>query len=135
MCLRRGRLPGSSIWGVTVLFMSSYLGYDNLAEPLTNSANRPRDGEKRSPVTATGARTWAAMADKETNGEKENARNAGQVGSCGNGCAVNKLRGKHCRERVWLPKSNKGYFAAWRHWQTLANLLILSKVLELAMPA
>jgi hypothetical protein len=84
--------------GVTCFFMSSDLGSDNPAEPITNSANRPGDGEKRPPVTATGARTWAAMADAETNGEKENARNAGQVGSCGNGCAVNKLRGKRCRD-------------------------------------
>jgi hypothetical protein len=67
-------------------------------EPLTNSWNRAGDVEKRPPVTAMGVRTWLAMADAETNGERENARNAGQLGTCGTGCAVNKLRGKRCRK-------------------------------------
>jgi len=98
---RRGVLPRS----LTITpreFETSDLGSDNLAEPLTNSANRPGDGEKRPPVTATGAHIWPAMADAETNGERRNARNVGQLGTCGNGCAVNKLRGKRFGERNWL---------------------------------
>ena len=79
-------------------FGTSGLGSDNLAEPLTNSANRPGDGEKRPPVTATGAHIWPAKADAETNGERENARNAGQLGAWGSGYAVNKQRGRRCRE-------------------------------------
>jgi hypothetical protein len=42
------------------------------------------------------------MKNAETNGETENARNVGQLRTSGNGHAVNKLRGKRCRERVWL---------------------------------
>jgi len=53
-------------------------------------------------VTATGAHVWPAMANAETNGETENARNVGQLGTCGNGYAVNKLRGNRCREGIWL---------------------------------
>ena len=83
-------------------FETSYLGSDNLAEPLINSANQPGDLGKRPPVTATGARIWPARTDAETNGEREKARNDGQEGTCGNGCAVNKLRGKRCREWNWL---------------------------------
>ena len=61
-------------------FETSDLGSDNLAEPLTNSANQPGDGEKRPPVTAAGAHIWPARANTETNGERENARNADQLG-------------------------------------------------------
>jgi hypothetical protein len=57
-------------------------------------------------VTAAGARIWTAMADAETNGEREKARKAGQLGTCGSGCAVNKLRGKRCGQRNWLPERN-----------------------------
>ena len=38
------------------------------------------------------------MANAETSGETENARNVGQLGTCGNGHAVNKLRGTRCGE-------------------------------------
>ncbi len=93
---------------------TSDLGSDNLAEPLTNSANRPGDGEKRLPVAAAGAHIWPAMADAETHGETENARNVGQMGTCGNGCAVNKLRGKRCREGNWLPERNRVTEWVWR---------------------
>ena len=44
------------------------------------------------------------MANAEANGETENARNVGQLGTCGNGYAVNKLRGKRCKDKNWLPK-------------------------------
>ena len=60
------------------------------------------DGENGPAVTATGAHIWTAMANAETNGDTENARNHGQLGSWGNGYAVNKLRGKRCREWIWL---------------------------------
>ena len=35
--------------------------------------------EESWPVTATGAHIWPAMANAETNGETENARNVGQL--------------------------------------------------------
>jgi len=82
---------------------SSGLGSDNLSQPLTNSGNRPGDVEKRPPVTAARAHGWPAMANRETNEETQNAPNVGQLGTCGSGCAFNKLRGKRCGERVWLP--------------------------------
>ena len=72
------------------------------SQPLTHSWFPPGDGEKRPPVTAADAHIWPAMASAETNGETENARNVGQLGSWRNGYAVNKLRGKRCREWVWL---------------------------------
>ena len=51
---------------------------------------------------------WPAVANVETNGETENARNVGQLGTCGSGYAVDKPRGKRCGERFWLRKSNAG---------------------------
>jgi len=54
-------------------------------------------------VTAAGAHIWPARADAETNGESENPRNAGQLGTCGSGYTVNKLRGNGCEEGNWLP--------------------------------
>ncbi len=74
--------------------------------PLTDSWFPGGDGENGLPVTATDAHTWPTMANAETNGETENARNVGQLGTWGNGCAVNKLRGKRCRGRIWLPERN-----------------------------
>jgi hypothetical protein len=71
-------------------------------QPLTHSWFPAGDGEKRPPVTATGADFWPAMSNAETNGETQNARNHGQYGTRGRSAAVNKLRGKHCREGVWL---------------------------------
>ena len=89
-------------------FKTSGLGSDNLSEALTNSANQPGDVEKWPPAPVAGAQSWRPKPSVETNGETETARNVGQLGTCGNGYAVNKLRGKHWRERKWLPKSNKG---------------------------
>jgi hypothetical protein len=43
-------------------------------------------------VTALGAHVWPTMANAETNGEKENPRNPGQMGTCGSAFAVNELR-------------------------------------------
>jgi hypothetical protein len=54
--------------------------------------------EKRPPVTTACAHIWSTMANAETNGETESARNHGQMGTCENGYTVNKLRGKRCRE-------------------------------------
>ena len=84
------------------MWRASSLGSDNPPTPLINSINPPGDGEKRPPVTAAGTHIWPAKADAETNGETENARNVGQFGTWGNGDAVNRLRGKRCREKVWL---------------------------------
>jgi hypothetical protein len=66
-----------------------------------------RDGEKRPTVNAAGAQRWPANADPKRNGETENARNVGQLGTCGRSDAVNKLRGKRCEVRVWLPERNR----------------------------
>ena len=79
---------------------TSGLSSDKDGQPLTYSWFPGGDGEKRSPVTATGAHIWPAMANAETNGETDNARNVGQMGTRGNGYAVNKLRGKHWGEFV-----------------------------------
>jgi len=78
-------------------------------QPLTNSWFPGGDGEKGPPVTATGAHIWPAMANAETNGETENARNVGQMGSCGWRGGVNELRVNRCGERFWLK------FALTRH--------------------
>ena len=75
-------------------------------QPLTDSWFPGGDGENGPPVTATGAHIWPAMENAETNGETGTARNVGQLGTCRNGYAVNKLRGKRCREWVWLPERN-----------------------------
>ena len=80
----------------------SGLRLDIFGQPLTHSWFPGGDGEKGPPVTAAGAHIWPTMANAETNGETENARNVGQLGTCGNGYAVNKLRGKRCEERIWL---------------------------------
>jgi hypothetical protein len=85
-------------------FELSGLRLDMFGQPLTNSLFPGGDGEKRPPVTATGARTWPARPDAETNGETGNARNHGQYGTCRRSAAVNELREKRCRERGWLPK-------------------------------
>jgi hypothetical protein len=61
-------------------------------QPLTHSWFPGGDGEKPPPVTAKRAYIWPAMANAETNGETENARNVGQLGTCGEGHGVNKLR-------------------------------------------
>jgi hypothetical protein len=74
------------------------LRLDRIAQPLTHSWFPGGDGEKRLPVAAAGAHIWRTMANAETNGETENARNVGQLGTCGNGYAVNKPRGKRCKE-------------------------------------
>ena len=42
------------------------------------------------------------MEDAETNGETENARNVGQLGTCEYGYPVNKLRGNRWKEMIWL---------------------------------
>jgi hypothetical protein len=73
-------------------------------QPLTDSWFPGRDGEKRPPVTAAGAHTWPAMANAETNRDTQNARNVGQMESCGSVCAVNRLRGNRREEKIWLPK-------------------------------
>jgi predicted transport protein len=39
---------------------------------------------------------------RETSGEAQNARNVGQLGTWGNGDAVNKLRGNRREEGNWL---------------------------------
>jgi hypothetical protein len=44
-------------------------------------------------VTAAGAHIWRTMANAETTRETENARNIGQLRTCGRAYAVNKLRG------------------------------------------
>src|ERR1039457_3138279 len=83
-------------------FELSGLRLDSFGQPLTNSYNRQvRRGEKAS-GDAAGVQSWATMKNAETKGERENARNHGQSRACGNGYAVNKLRGKRCREWVWL---------------------------------
>jgi hypothetical protein len=46
-------------------------------QALTHSWFPVGDGEKGPPATATGAHIWPAMANVETNGETENARNVG----------------------------------------------------------
>jgi len=74
-------------WG----FGSSGLRLDTISPPLTHSWFPPGDGEKRRPVTTVGACTWPTMANAETNGETDDARNHGQMWACGNGYAVNKL--------------------------------------------
>jgi len=65
-------------------------------------------------VTATGARTWRTKPNAETNGKRENARNVGQLGTCRSGCAVNKLRGKRCREKNWLRETDAFPEPSWR---------------------
>ena len=85
-------------------FELSGLRLDMFGQPLTDSWFPGGDVEKRPPVTAAGAHVWPAMANAETNGETENARNVGQLGTWGNGDAVNKLPGKRCEGRNWLPE-------------------------------
>ena len=80
--------------------------------------NRPGDGEKRPPVSGAGAHIWPAKPNVETNGETEDARNVGQLGTWGSGYGVNKQRGNRCGEVISFPKPNKGYFPAQRHRQT-----------------
>ena len=79
-------------------FELSGLRLDIFGQPLTNSYNRQaRRGETAS-GDAAGVQSWPTMKNGETNGETENARNVGQLRTCGNGYAVNKLRGNRCRE-------------------------------------
>ena len=73
------------------------------SQPLTRSWFPCGDGEKRPPVTTASAHICPAMANAETNGETENARNVGQLGIGGNDCTVNELPGKWCRVGNWLP--------------------------------
>jgi hypothetical protein len=55
-------------------------------------------------VTAAGAQTWAARPNVETNGERGNARDVGQMGTCGQGYGVNKPRGTFAG-RVLAPQA------------------------------
>ena len=71
-------------------------------QPLTHSWFPGGDGENGPPVTATGAHIWPTMANAETNGETENARNHGQMGTCGWRGEVNELRVNRCGEGIWL---------------------------------
>ena len=71
-------------------------------QPLTHSCFPGGDGEKGSPVTATGAHIWSAMANAETNGEAETARNQGQMGTYGWRGEVNELRANRRGEGNWL---------------------------------
>ena len=71
-------------------------------QPLTDSWFPGGDGENGLPVTATGAHIWPTMANAETNGETENARNHGQTGTCGWRGEVNELRVNRCGEGIWL---------------------------------
>ena len=73
-------------------------------QPLTNSCFPGGDGEKGPPVTAAGAHTWPTMQNAETNGETENARNHGQMGTCGWRGGVNELRLNRCGEWNWVLK-------------------------------
>ena len=73
-------------------------------QPLTNSDNRGRRPGETPLGDFACSPVWPAMANAEANGETENARNVGQLGTCGNGYAVNKLRGKRCKDKNWLPK-------------------------------
>jgi hypothetical protein len=73
---------------------------------LTNSDNRGwRRGE-----TGCGRRVAVSIdapsRNRETNRETENARNVGQMGSCGSAYAVNKLRGNRREEGNWLPEGH-----------------------------
>jgi transposase len=71
-------------------------------QPLTNFDNRRvRRGEPGCGGRLAG-NLGAPGRKRETNGEPENARNAGQIGTCGWSDAVNKLRGNRCREKSWL---------------------------------
>jgi hypothetical protein len=60
-------MPAGPLW-----FEWFSLGIDNPPRQLTEFSFRFGDGEKGPPVTATGADTWPAMANAETNGETEN---------------------------------------------------------------
>ena len=81
---------------------------DMFGRLLTNSDNRRvRRGETGWEGRVAGS-LGAPGRKRETNGETENARNVGQLGTCGNGYAVNRPRGKRCGERFWLRKSNAG---------------------------
>jgi hypothetical protein len=83
-------------------FELSGLGSDMFGQPLTNAWFPGGDGENGPPVTATGAHIWPTMANAETNGDTGSGRNHGQYGTCRPREGVNKLRGKHCREWIWL---------------------------------
>jgi len=86
---------------------------DTFGQPLTNSCFPAGDGEKRPPVIATDAHIWPAMANTETNGETENPRNVGQLGTwekamqstnCGENVAGNGIgspRATQIRTRFW----------------------------------
>ena len=50
-------------------------------------------------------RTWHSMANAEANGDTENARNVGQLGSCRRAGGVHELLETRCREGSWLPKN------------------------------
>jgi hypothetical protein len=73
-----------------------------IGQPLTDSWFPVGDGENGPPVTATGAHIWPAMANAETNGETQNARNHGQMGTWGLRGEVNELRVNRCGEGIWL---------------------------------
>jgi hypothetical protein len=89
-------------------------GWTTPAMLLTNSWFGPENGRKGLSRGVSGRRVGAPSGKRETNGETENARNHGQMGTWRRSRAVNKLRGKRCGKKNWLPKSNKGDFGAER---------------------
>jgi hypothetical protein len=86
----------------TARFELSGLRLDRIVQQLTDSCFRPEMGRNGRPATGVGAHTWRTMAKAETNRERENARNVGQLRTCGNGYAVNNMQGNRCGERIWL---------------------------------
>lgn len=85
-------------------FEMSGLRLDIFGQPLTNSYNRQvRRGETAS-GNAAGVQSWSTMKNAETNGETENARNVGQLGSCGSTCGVNNMEGNRRENRELAPQ-------------------------------
>jgi len=58
-------------------------GWTTLAMLLTNSWFRSRDGEKRPPANAAGARGWRFRRKSARNGETRKCRKHGQLRGCG----------------------------------------------------
>jgi hypothetical protein len=81
--VKPGQDDGSKLHFRPRSFELSGLSLDMFGQPLTDSWFPGGDGENGPPVTATGAHTWPAMANAETNGETESAQNVGQLGTCG----------------------------------------------------